>query len=366
MGRWILYGANGFSGKLIARRAKALGMTPILAARSRAALEALAGELGLESACFDLGDAAAVATQLDGVDLVLHCAGPFTATAVPMLEACLAKKASYLDITGEIEVFDATFARDARAKEAGVALVSGVGCDVVPSDCLANTLAAAVPGAESLELACAFQTRPSIGTVATLIEQFPKGGLVVRDGARRRVAHAASTRMAPFPDRTRFVMSAPWADLVTAHRSTGVPNVTVYFTMPRPFALWTRLTSPIVGIFAWSPLQRMMKWLAGRFLPRSETPREDGWLAWWGDVRGEGGARASATIKIPDPYAFTVDAAIAAVKRVLEGSVPHGAHTPTQAFGAELAPSLPGVTFTWIDRPQKLPAPHASVDAARA
>ena len=113
--KWLIYGANGYSGALIACEAQARGLRPILAGRS-AAVQALATELGLEARSFALDQPAAVRAGLEGVALVLHCAGPFSATSAPMVAACLAAGSHYLDITGEIDVFEALAARDGEAK----------------------------------------------------------------------------------------------------------------------------------------------------------------------------------------------------------------------------------------------------------
>ena len=102
----MIYGANGYTGELIAREAVSRGMKPVLAGRTAAKIEPLAASLGLEARVFDLRNAAATARSVEGLGLVLHCAGPFSATAVPMMTACLVAHAHYLDITGEISVFE--------------------------------------------------------------------------------------------------------------------------------------------------------------------------------------------------------------------------------------------------------------------
>ncbi|HEX2644567.1 MAG TPA: saccharopine dehydrogenase NADP-binding domain-containing protein, partial [Thermoanaerobaculia bacterium] len=146
---WMIYGANGYTGELAAREAVREGMAPILAGRNPETVNALARELGLPGRAFPLDDRRQVAAVLSELQVkaVLHCAGPFVLTSAPMVEACLEAGVSYLDITGEIVVFEAVFARAEAARRAGVALLPGVGFDVVPSDCLAARLAAALPGA---------------------------------------------------------------------------------------------------------------------------------------------------------------------------------------------------------------------------
>ncbi|HEY1078348.1 MAG TPA: saccharopine dehydrogenase NADP-binding domain-containing protein, partial [Fontimonas sp.] len=149
---WMVYGANGYTGELIAREAVKRGLKPILAGRRRESIEALARELGLKAKVFGLDDAVELARQLKGCSLVLHCAGPFSATAAPMMEACLAAGAHYLDITGEIGVFEHAQSLNSRASKARVVLCPGVGFDVIPTDCIAAALKQALPDATDLAL----------------------------------------------------------------------------------------------------------------------------------------------------------------------------------------------------------------------
>jgi saccharopine dehydrogenase (NAD+, L-lysine-forming) len=129
----------------------------------------------------------ALERSLKDVDLVLHCAGPFVRTSPPMLEACLTTGTHYLDITGEIAVFESVMARDEEAKAVGVALLPGVGFDVVPTDCLAASLAEALADATHLELAfSANGGSASRATLKTLIEAMPNAGGTLSVGLLRR------------------------------------------------------------------------------------------------------------------------------------------------------------------------------------
>src|SRR5207302_5159645 len=177
-----IYGANGYTGQLIAELARDGGDEPVLAGRSAAKVRSLAERLGLPWRAFPLEQ-----PDLREVKLVLHCAGPFSATSRPMVDACLAARAHYLDITGEVEVFESVFARDAEARERGVVLLPGTGFDVVPSDCLAASLQQRLPSATKLELAFASLGRASPGTLKTSIEALPRGGMVRRGGKLVRV-----------------------------------------------------------------------------------------------------------------------------------------------------------------------------------
>jgi short subunit dehydrogenase-like uncharacterized protein len=171
------------------------------------------------------------------VSTVLLAAGPFSATSAPMLDACIMAGVHYLDITGEIAVFEHCAAQHARAADAGVVVLPGVGFDVVPSDCLAATLHQALPTATSLELAFAGTgtrgARISRGTARTMLEGVGEGegGAVRRDGRIERVPLVWRTRRVAFRDRERDTASISWGDVATAFHSTGIPNIVVYTAM---------------------------------------------------------------------------------------------------------------------------------------
>src|SRR6266545_4114126 len=113
---FLLYGANGYTGELIAEEAVRRGLRPILAGRREEAVRPIAERLGLERRIFALTSPDEIARQLDGVAAVLLAAGPFSATSAPVVEACLRARKHYLDITGEIEVFEAIFRRGPQTR----------------------------------------------------------------------------------------------------------------------------------------------------------------------------------------------------------------------------------------------------------
>ena len=334
----MIYGANGYTGQLIAELARARGEQPVLAGRSPDKVRPLAEKLGLPWRAFALD-----APALENITLVLHCAGPFSQTSRPMVDACIAAKAHYLDITGEISVFEAVFTRDAEARAAGVVLLPGTGFDVVPSDCLAKMLHEKLPAARELELAFATRGRASQGTLKTSIESAPHGGLVRRGGKLTKVPHAWRVLTVPFADKPRVAMSVPWGDVSTAFRSTGIPDITVYMAANAAAiraAKLSRLAAPLLGL---APVQAFLK---KRIEARGPGPtaeeRATGSAQFWGRVT-DGDRSAEATMQIPEGYGFTADAALECARRVLAGAVQPGAWTPSLAFGSGFAASLPGV-----------------------
>ena len=336
----MIYGANGYTGALVAREAVRRGHRPILGGRNAAEVEALANELGCEARVFGLDD-----IDLAGVDLVLHCAGPFVRTSAPMVDACLRAGAHYLDITGEIPVFEAIFERHAEAFARGVTLLPGVGFDVVPTDCLAAMLAEHVPGAT--ELILAFYAKGSAlshGTTRTMLESIHEGGAIRRDGRIVRVPFAYDARTIPFHCGERTAMTIPWGDVATAFHTTGIPNIRVYIAAPpRAIARAKRLRW-LLPLLSLKPIRRLLQKLAvPRGGPDAEK-RAHGRVYLWGEVSNGTESRAM-TMTTPEGYAFTVVSAVNAVERVLAGTRP-GAFTPAALLGPEFVSSVPGVLFT--------------------
>ena len=189
----LIYGANGYTGEMIARAAAAAGLAPVLAGRSAAPVESLARELRCESRVFGLDDAAAVSAALKGSRVVLHCAGPFSATAGPMMAACIAAGAHYTDITGEIDVFELGFRQDAAARLTGTVVCPGVGFDVVPTDCIAMTLKQEMPDATHLALGFDSRSALSRGTASTSVEGLGHGSRVREGGVIRHIPLGSRT-----------------------------------------------------------------------------------------------------------------------------------------------------------------------------
>ena len=178
---WMIYGANGYTGKLTATESVRRGMRPVLGGRNGAAITQLAEELGLEFRIFSLDNPDEVRKALSGLKLVVHCAGPFSVTSQPMISACLDQRVHYLDITGEISVFANAHQQDGQARHADVVLLPGAGFDVVPSDCLAASLVEALCLRQrSLQLAFEAAGGPSPGTAKTSVEGLGQGAMRIR------------------------------------------------------------------------------------------------------------------------------------------------------------------------------------------
>jgi short subunit dehydrogenase-like uncharacterized protein len=345
MPTFMIYGANGYTGRLIAREAARRGLKPVLAGRSREDIIQLAGELGLPHRIFDLANPADIERQLDGVDLVLHCAGPFSQTSAPMLEACLARKVHYLDITGEIDVFERCHRADARARRQGIVVLPGSGFDVVPTDCLAAQLKLRLPDATSLVLAFEAGGGPSPGTAKTSVEGLAKGGRARIDGQVAAVPLAWKTRAFVRDGKSRSAMTIPWGDVYTAYLSTGIPNVETYMVVPPKTIArmaWMRRLQPLLRF---GFVQEFMKRRIERATPGpSQKRRQESGSYVWGEAANAGGQQVRLALAAPNGYDLTVTAALGIVERVLDQPPAGGGYfTPSQLMGADYVLSLPGV-----------------------
>jgi short subunit dehydrogenase-like uncharacterized protein len=339
----LVYGANGYTGRLVAQQCLAAGLRPVLAGRDAAAVTALARELSLPHRAFPL-QPAALDAGLDGVAVVLHCAGPFEDTALPMARACLRAGAHYLDITGELAVFEALRAFGDEARAAGVMLLPGAGLDVVPSDCLAAELAARVPGATRLELALLPLGGLSRGTALTMLRVAPRGGAECRGGAIVRT-RAARVRAVDFGRGPVRCLGLPWGDACTAHVSTGIPEIVTWVAVPPRLALAARLAGPLRGLIGSRLVQR-----AGERAIRRRPPgptaeeRARGRCLFWGRASDAAGRAAEGRLATPEGYTFTSHSAVALARVALQGGARPGFQTPSRLCGARFVLSLPGVT----------------------
>jgi len=341
---FLLYGAYGYTGQLITERAVEQGHAPILAGRNGDKVATMADRFGLKKRVFPLDDPSTVRRALRGVDAVLHCAGPFVNTAAPMVDACLETGTHYLDITGEIEVFEALADRNDAAEEAEITVLPGVGFDVVPTDCLAAHLAEQVEAPVELDVAFMGLGQISRGTLKTAIQQMGTGGLVRREGRIVRVPPGWTTRTVDFGKGERTVVSIPWGDVATAYRSTGIPNITTYTYLPETARTLLQLSRYLSWLLSWEPLQKLLTALVDRQRPGpTAEERKGGETFVWASVRGEDGTEVTGRLHGPEGYTFTAESALASTLKVLAGEAESGYQTPSTAFGPDFVLEMDGV-----------------------
>ncbi len=349
--KWMLYGAYGYTGTLLAEEAVRRGHRPVLAGRSSDRLKPLADRLGLASLVLDLVDEKRLAETLLDFDLVLHAAGPFTQTSTPMVHACLASGTHYLDIAGEVMVFERLLALDTQARERGIAIIPGVGFNVLATDCLVGYVSKHISHPTHLEIATSWYTDTvSPGSVKTMIDSFPVGTLMRKDGRLVRTSVRNGRRRIRFIDRERTVLPANLGDLVTAYRTTGIPDIATFTALPAENAGFYAWAEPVFQkLFSLAPLRRVAKSWVARMMRGFEPPADQKETSHaWVFARNEGGNVKEAWLETVNSYHFTALAGVRSAEKLL-AEQPRGAVTPALAFGADFVLGLPGTKrLDWL------------------
>jgi short subunit dehydrogenase-like uncharacterized protein len=334
----LIYGANGYTGRLICEEAKKHGLSPVLAGRDRASIASLAESYGWEYRVFGLDDAQQIATNMAGIDVVIHAAGPFRFTAEKMIQACIEAGVHYLDINGEVDVFAMAQSMHDQAFAKNIMLLPGAGFDVVPTDCLALYLSKKMPDATQLELAFVTPNgQVSHGTAMSMSEKLGEGGASRKDGKLVKEPIGHKSRYIQAGEKKFFVMSIPWGDVFTSFHTTGIRNM-------HAFTGFSPILYNLLKIqFILNPIFRtrtFKKWMQKKInaRPAGPTPEQRaGAKSYvWGEVTNASGTKLNAWYACPDGYTLTAYAAVDIARRVLNGDWKPGYQTPAGCYGVTL------------------------------
>ena len=347
---WMIYGAYGFTGRLIVEEALRRGHRPVLAGRDAEQLRSMAKPLELEIMPLSLDDAPSLGLAARSSSLIVNAAGPFSETGPKIIDACLKTSTPYVDISGEFHHLRAVEALDEQAREAGIPLLTGGGFGVTFGDCLARHVVDRLPDATSLLISVAANNAQSTPAVRrTILDVIAKGGYAVEGGSwvKRPLAHQLWTVRDGSTD-TPFA-AAPMGELAAARTSTSVANIVVGRPMPAKTAKRLRMVSPLLqGALSIAPLRRALGRDSGK--PQIPTPEpKQGWRSQlWAEARNARGDRAVARLETGEGYAFTARAALANIEALFTRKLA-GAFTPARAFGAEHVLTIPGVRLIDLD-----------------
>ena len=323
MNTLLIYGATGYTGRMAAQRAKALGLPFEIAGRNRQHLVDLAAQLDVPWRVFEAGPDSA--QSLAGIRVLLNFAGPFAHTAPALMAACIEAGVDYLDITAEINVYRLAEGLGADAAASGVMLLPGVGWDVVPTDSLAAHIARRVANPVALSIALQVLGSMSRGSAMSVSEIIGAGVLTRIDGELVPTPDA-QPRHFDFGDGPVPCAPLSFGDLVTAWHSTRIPNIAMFVHV------------------------------AGDAFPEGDLSQlPDGPSAQERDanraravaqVTDADGSVLRSVIETVNGYTFTPLAAVEAARRVLDGDRQAGFTTPASVFGVDFASTIAGTTIT--------------------
>jgi short subunit dehydrogenase-like uncharacterized protein len=341
--QFLIYGATGYTGKLIAEMAKKQGFSPLLGGRNPQKLKQLSKTLDLEYRAVALDNKTALLDVVSTMGCVLHIAGPFSGTAAPMVEACLEAQTHYLDITGEIAVFERHALLDEKAKSAGIMMLSGVGFDVVPTDCMAAYVQKRLPDADQLTLSVLGTGKVSPGTAKTAVESIKTGTQIRRDG---RIVQSAAPlyRKIDFGQGPVQTVAASWGDVATAFYTTGIPNITVYFQANPQLKKMVRM-GKLTRWFLGMPIvqKRLKAGIERKVKGPDEIQRQSFSVTIIAEAVNPEGEKVVSKLTTPEGYTLTAMTAIEIVKRVLDGELKTGYRTPAMIYGADFITEFNGV-----------------------
>ncbi len=335
-GRALLYGASGYTGRLVAARLAGAGVPVVLAGRRPEAVRQVAEPLGLPWLAFELADSAALDAALAGVDVVLHAAGPFGQTAAPMLAACLRTRTHYLDLGGEWPVFAQIMAQGSAAEDAGVMLMPGVGLTIVATDCLLAMAKQRQPDAVKLRLGVSKAQVVTRGSVASASTLYAPGTVVRRGGELVSIPAGSLTYAFDFGSGLVETSAMSWADVVTGQFSTDVPDIEIYSELPFPQRASYRASGVAMSVTGAAPWRKAGQVLS-RAWPEAPTDAALGQAAFVMVAEALDPWRRASRVRMRtrDGYTVSVETATAAVKRVLKGEWTAGFQTPSRVFGAD-------------------------------
>ncbi|BAV06104.1 Uncharacterized conserved protein [Filimonas lacunae] len=345
---FLLYGANGYSGEMIARYATQYGLQPTLAGRRKEAIEPLAKELQLPYHITDLADTATLIALLQQFPLVVNAAGPYDITARPMIQACMQTNTHYMDLNGDLEVFEMLHAFHQQALDKNIMLLPGAGFDVVPTDCLALWLKNRMPDAHSLTIAFAIVgSSLSRGTSITTLQKLGLPGAVRKDGVITPEPVGKRGRSVHFPGLPKplFTMSIPWGDISTAYYSTGIPNIVTYTGIQK--GVWLFLKTQL--LFNWLLRKRFVhKWITSIIQRKPAGPdaqtRQKAFSVIQAEVTNLKGEQLSATLRCAEAYELTAHTMLLIAQKIVNGHYKPGYQTPASAYGEDLIMEIRGVS----------------------
>ncbi|MFJ2953340.1 saccharopine dehydrogenase family protein [Streptomyces sp. NPDC087270] len=344
-GAIAVFGAYGHTGVFVVRELRRRGWTPVLAGRDRDKLNAVArGQggaqdgSGAEVRVASIAEPASLAGALEGAVAVVNCAGPFAATALPLVDAALRAGIPYLDVAAEQAVTLETFERRAdRAREAGVPVVPSMAFYGGLGDLLASAAMGDWAEADDLTLAISLDSwRPTRGTRETVRSNAGRHLVFTGNRLVQPTGPAAEGSWEfPAPLGVQDVTELSTADQVTISRHLRVPEIRVHMNQAPLRDLSDPTTPPPAPA---DPDGRS----AQTFLVDVVARRD--------------GVHRRATASGRDIYAITAPLVVEAAERLLDGRVQGptaGVLAPGALFDAPdflRALSPAHLTFTGPDR----------------
>jgi short subunit dehydrogenase-like uncharacterized protein len=316
----VIYGASGYTGKIIAARAKELNIDFEIAGREPVKTRKLAEELSVGYHIFDVDTQYAWKRALAGKTVLINAAGPFQFTAQQAMKACLKAGVHYLDISAELDTYRLAQSLDGQAREAGIQLISGAGL-FVSYDALVVHLSKLVAEPQCLKVGFRHYGGFSRGSVLSSKNIADLGILIRRNGEIIGNPDPQS-KMFSFGQEEVECMPTPLGGIILSYKSTGIPNIEEFFSLKLP-ATEQNLTD--------------------ENLPDGPTNQERaaGRNGISAELTGKDGKVVKAYVDAPSGYDLTPLSVVAVAHRILNGDFKVGYQSPGSAYGEDIINDIP-------------------------
>ena len=346
MSKILIYGAYGFVGKEISRLAKEKGLNPVLAGRNKKKIQDLASALKLDYLVFSLSEVDKVEKHISDFDIIMNCAGPYIETFKPIVKVCIKNNTHYLDLSGEIPVYEAIYnmARDSSMQSRAM-LISGIGFDVAPTDCLALHLKENFESGSKLTIAFKSDGPAGLppGTIKTMVSLIPYGNWIRKEGSMIRPNKGIETKLIQFTSEPVKSLRITWGDLFTAYHSTGIPNIEVYASFPKMTIMQLKFIDAFRSILS---RPRILNFLSRTLKGGStEEQRKKTKMYIYAELSNAQGERVICRMNGPEGgFVWTSRLAVEALLLINSGVYKSGYQTPASAFGSDFGVKIEGVS----------------------
>ena len=321
----LIYGAAGYTGRLISQEAARRGLKFEIAGRYEDELVEFAKELNVAYHVFAVDDEEGWTKGLNGKTSLLNVAGPFSGTAEQAMNACIKNKVHYVDISAEVDIYRLAETKDGAAKDAGIMLMSGAGLFATYDPLVIHT-AKRVKEPVSLRAAFKYSGGFTPGSVASSANILNAGILVRKNGEIKKLTELPPANF-DFGNGPEECFPTPLGGVVLCYKSSGIPDIEEYFQMALP-----------VGLSESETLKTEKE--------QKDVPDAGERSMIVVEVTGADGSHARSLITVPAGYMPTVNASVEIVSRSLRGSYKTGFQSPASAYGQDLIAAIPGATLT--------------------
>lgn len=323
MKKFMIYGATGYTGRMVAEHATKFGTSVVLGGRSEGPLAELALKLGVEYRVFALDDSDLIDRSLTDVAVIINAAGPFMRTAKPLMEASIRNGVHYIDTAAELDSYRLAEQLDAKANAAGVTLLPGGGGSVAMLGSLAGHAVARVQDPRRIRIAMHVAGGMSRGSAISATENMTTETLARVDGELVKVAN--SIQKLDFGQGAVDSFQVTLPDLITIWRATGVPHIETF----------VHVTG---GGFPQGDLSTLPDG------PTEQERLENRYQAVV-EVTDADGTVVRSILDTVNGYSFTAIAVAEAGRRVLAGEARPGFQTPADLFGSGFAETIADTTI---------------------